>query len=173
MNSTLQNLYQSLETQRATYTNWVLAKPMENLNKAKGPGRWSAAQVVYHLSLVDHLVVHSLEKTLANKKNLPTAKIASKLRAILLSIALKLPIKFKTPKQLGEMPARINLPKVLESWQASREKMQELLQAFPDEFLTKQIFLHPRSGMLSLPQTLAFLLDHHQHHQGQLQKALA
>src|SRR5690606_13348970 len=110
---------------------------------------------------------------LLEKKILKPAKLGTKIRAMLLSIALKLPIKFKAPKVLGEMPARIDVPKVLETWQKTREKLKDILESFPEETLPQEIFFHPRAGKLTVRQTLSFLLDHHRHHQDQLKKALA
>ena len=141
---------------------------------APAPGQWSAAQVVHHLVLAETGINAYLQKKLASSEQLQRGGLRAKVRSWLLRLALRLPgFRFKTPPRAGIEPATDNLPPLPElrqQWQQVRRQLEQLLNEFPGRQLNHAIFKHPRSGMLTIGQTLDFMLDHVLHHQQQLRR---
>ena len=69
-----------------------------------------------------------------------------------------------------EVPA---LPELRTQWEATRRHLERLLNEYPGKLLSRAIFKHPRSGMLTIHQTLDFMLDHVLHHQKQVERIAA
>ena len=140
---------------------------------APGPGQWSAAQVVHHLVLAEAGITAYLQKKLAAQERLERGGVRAQLRAGLLRLALRLPgLRFKTPPRAGIEPAAQAppLPELRRQWSQIRRQLEQLLNEFPGTQLHHAIFKHPRSGMLTIGQTLNFMLDHVLHHQQQLRR---
>ena len=141
---------------------------------APGPGQWSAAQVVYHLVLAETGIMAYLQKKLAASEQLQRAGLGGQFRSGLLRLLLRLPgLRFKTPPRAGiePDPAQVPpLPELRRQWAQVRRQLEQLLNEFPGRQLNRAIFKHPRSGMLTIGQTLDFMLDHVLHHQQQMRR---
>lgn len=157
-------------------TNQLLAS-VEDLGEratvAPGPGQWSAAQVVQHLLVSETGIGQYIEKKLRDADKLGESGVAAFLKSRLLRLALRLPFtRFKVPRYLAELtPAEVPpLPELRAQWEATRRHLERLLNEYPGKLLSRAIFKHPRSGMLTIHQTLDFMLDHVLHHQKQVER---
>lgn len=142
-------------------------------HQSPGPGQWSAAQVVQHLLVAETGIAQYLEKKLQQTEDLEKAGIAHTLKSLLLRGLLRLPFtRFKAPKRLAELtPDEVDsLPELQTEWQSIRRRLEQLLNEYPSRLLDRAIFKHPRSGMLTIYQTLDFMLDHVLHHQRQVDR---
>ncbi|WP_048920118.1 DinB family protein [Rufibacter radiotolerans] len=173
MHPSLEPYYHQLEQQRQEFSAWVANSPTDKQEQSLGPGQWSAAQVLYHLAQVDQLVVGSLAKRIASEKPLRAYGWGTRFRGFLLNLFLKLPIKFKAPAAVQEVPDQVVVPQVIQQWQETREQLHRFLTAYQPEYLDKEVFFHPRSGMITLPQTLRFMVEHTEHHRRQMRRLLS
>ncbi len=128
---------------------------------------------MYHLAQVDLQVVTSLEKKLSSGKELKPLRWITRFRAFLLNLFLRLPLKFKAPPAVREVPDEVQILQVIQTWADTRKKLQGILSNLPGNQLQKEIFFHPRAGMLTLPQTLHFMKEHTSHHHRQLKRLLS
>lgn len=145
----------------------------EQSHQSPGPGQWSAAQVVQHLVLAETGIGQYLEKKVLQEEGLQKAGMGSFLKSKLLRVLLRLPFtRFKAPSFLAQMmPAQAPpLPELQAEWEAVRRRLERLLNEYPGKLLDRAIFKHPRSGMLTIYQTLDFMLDHVLHHQRQVER---
>lgn len=136
-----------------------------------GPGQWSAAQVVQHLLVAETGIGQYIEKKLHHSENLEKGSLAHMLKSLLLRSLLRLPFtRFKAPARLAELTLEQVAPlaQLHEEWQSVRRRLEQTLNEYPSTLLDRAIFKHPRSGMLTIYQTLDFMLDHVLHHQKQL-----
>lgn len=141
--------------------------------QSPGPGQWSAAQVVHHLIVAETGIGQYMEKKLLQSDSLAKAGFGSFLKSRLLRVLLRLPFtRFKVPGHLAKAtPAELPpLPEMQAEWAAVRRRLERLLNEFPGNLLNRAIFKHPRSGMLTIYQTLDFMLDHILHHQKQVER---
>ncbi|UOQ76872.1 DinB family protein [Hymenobacter sp. 5516J-16] len=145
----------------------------DKARQAPGPGQWSAVQVVQHLVVAETGIGQYMEKKLLQAEGLHKAGFASFLKSRLLRVLLRLPFtRFKAPAALAKLtPAEIPpLSELQAEWEAVRRRLERLLNEYPSNLLDRAIFKHPRSGMLTIYQTLDFMLDHVLHHQKQVER---
>lgn len=90
----------------------------------------------------------------------------------MLVIFLKLPLKFKAPKQVSKVPEQISLEELQTYYDKNSAAFKKILNDLPVELEDKFIFKHPRSGLLNIDQTLNFVREHYLHHERQLNALL-
>ena len=157
-------------------TNRLLASATdlgEQAYQTPGPGQWSAAQVVQHLVVSETGIGLYMEKKLLQAEGLQKAGIGSFLKSRLLRVMLRLPFtRFKAPSYLVKLtPEAVpTLPELRAEWEATRRRLERTLNEYPGKLLDRAIFKHPRSGMLTITQTMDFMLDHILHHQKQVER---
>jgi len=142
-------------------------------HQSPGPGQWSAAQVVQHLLVAEMGIGQYIDKKLHHAEDLEKAGLGQTFKSLLLRVLLRLPFtRFKAPAVLASItPAQVpSLPQLCEEWQAVRRRLEQTLNEYPSKLLKRAIFKHPRSGMLTIHQTLDFMLDHVLHHQHQVER---
>ncbi|WP_205503270.1 DinB family protein [Rufibacter psychrotolerans] len=173
MQHALQPLFDQLERQRLEFCAWVENVPRARQHQSPAPAQWSAAQVLYHLALVDKQVLTSLQKKLNSGKPLRPLRWQTRLKSFLLNLVLRLPLKLKAPAALPPVPADVSVEEVVREWQATRAQLRQVLANYPAEQLNREVFFHPRAGMLTMPQTLRFMAAHTEHHRPQLKRLLS
>ncbi|GAB2478040.1 hypothetical protein GCM10011375_19190 [Hymenobacter qilianensis] len=172
MNHRLNLRFEQLE--RAT--NQLLAQVEllgERASTSPGPGQWSAVQVVHHLLVSETGINQYIDKKLAQTEDLEEAGVGGFLRSTLLRVLLRLPfLRFAAPSKLkGLTPDEVPpLPMLRAEWESVRRKLERTLNEYPSKLLNRAIFKHPRSGMLTIYQTLDFMVDHVLHHQRQVSR---
>ncbi|WP_133273248.1 DinB family protein [Hymenobacter radiodurans] len=172
MNHRLNIRFEQLE--RAT--NQLLAQVEllgERASTSPGPGQWSAVQVVHHLLVAETGINQYIDKKLAQTEDLEEAGVGAFFRASLLRLLLRLPfLRFKSPSRLKALtPDEVPTLSVLQAeWETVRRHLERTLNEFPSKLLNRAIFKHPRSGMLTIYQTLDFMVDHVLHHQRQISR---
>ncbi|MBC3538132.1 DinB family protein [Rufibacter sediminis] len=173
MHTQLLSSFEKLEKQREEFSQWVEKAPPQAQHRQPSADQWSGAQLLYHLAKVDEMVVLGLEKRLASSKPLKSRKLGTRVRSFLLNLFLRLPIKFKAPAAVREVPEQVVIAEVIQNWKQTRHRLQAILSSFPEDQLQKEVFFHPRSGMITLPQTLRFIYEHHEHHRRQMHRLLS
>ena len=145
----------------------------ERAHTTPGPGQWSAAQVVHHLLAAEAGINQYLDKKLAETQEFEKAGWGAFFRSRLLRVLLRLPfLRFAAPPRIkalttDEVPS---LSVLRSEWEGVRRRLERTLNEYPSKLLGRAIFKHPRSGMLTIYQTLDFMVDHVLHHQRQLSR---
>ena len=95
------------------------------------------------------------------------------LKSTLLKLSLKLPIKYRAPKSIADsLPEEIEWNEFLLKWGDTRDEIYKFIEWLPKEAVDKNIFKHPRTGMMNITQTLRFIKDHFDHHVPQIKTQL-
>ena len=158
---------------RATLRLLALADALgPDAARQPAPGAWSAAQVVHHLLFIEGRMLKAIQSKLQDPGNLLNPSLFTRLRALLVRLALRLPgLRVKAPKGVATLTDANELPPLEQmktDWQALRRQWEQLLNEYPGPLLGRAIFPHPRSGMLNIYQLMDFLVDHLLHHQQQM-----
>jgi uncharacterized damage-inducible protein DinB len=172
MNHRLHLRFEQLEQATTRLLNSVAALG-DKAYQAPGANKWSAAQVVQHLVISESSIGQYLERKLLQEEGHQKAGIGTFLKSRLLRVLLRLPFtRFKAPSYLAKLMPETTPPlsDLQAEWEAVRRRMERLLNEFPGKLLSHAIFKHPRSGMLTIHQTLDFMLDHILHHQQQVER---
>ncbi|UOQ51158.1 DinB family protein [Hymenobacter cellulosivorans] len=172
MNHRLHIRFEQLEQ----VTNRLLASAQalgEKSHQSPGAGQWSAAQVVQHLLVSEIGIGQYINKKIQQEEGLRKTSFLTFVRSRVLRLALRLPfLRFKAPKYLAALTPETAppLPELRTEWERVRRQLEQTLNEFPSPLLNRDIFKHPRSGMLNIYQTLDFMVDHVLHHQKQLER---
>ncbi len=143
------------------------------LNEITTQGKWSIAQVMYHVYLAELMSLQYMKKKTSELTQLQKAGIREALKSLLLQVSLKLPIKYKAPKALAEkLPEHIDWNEFLLKWGDTRDETYKFINWLPAEALNKGVFRHPTTGLMRIDQTLDFFQAHFEHHVPQITSQL-
>lgn len=162
-----------LERSRIHLEQLLKGYPAEALNKTPPQGGWSPAEVLKHILDVESATLtYCVNKLQKHGTGLKAAGFRERRNALLLRLALWSPLRFRAPSALPEVKGPYNAETLLGQWAELRKRYQAFVAAFPPELRQAGLFRHPRAGMLTLDQTLAFLRAHLNRHSKQLKRAL-
>jgi uncharacterized damage-inducible protein DinB len=172
MSASLTEKYNDIEAVKSKFLKRVEGLTHEQLNKIPANGGWSAGQTLYHCAFAESGTILVINNNLAENKIHQKSDIGSVFRNIMLVIFLKLPLKFKAPKQVSKVPDTITIEELKKYFDKNSAAFKKILNDLPVELEDKFIFKHPRSGLFSITQTLNFVREHYLHHERQLDALL-
>lgn len=148
----------------------ALADVVESDKKYDQPkGSWSMAQVMHHLYLTEKGCLQYMSKKIAGLSNLGPSSVKSKVLLELLFVTYFFQLKFKAPDVVAH-PSNEHLDQLKDQWDATSQQFRKFLEENSGSIGNRAIFRHPFTGLLNLNETLRFLVDHFEHHQGQLKR---
>jgi len=162
--------FKRLESQRKELIS--LYDSLSNEQRSFNPesDSWNLLQVMRHIVTSERLSLAYIQRKISSKANIPKAGIGSWVRFLILQLALYLPIKFKTPKIAQVDEAQPDFDTMKSEWNQVRYGFQELIDSNDAETLAKEIYRHPRAGMLNMLQTVKFMETHISHHIKQIKR---
>ena len=148
--------------------------PDEHLNRAPGPGKWSALQCFHHVLQSETLSLKYIKKKLSFNPELKPRNLNTTFRTWLLVGYLRAPIKFKAPKGVSteNFPATSSFQVLADQYRKSRSELRDYIANLPDEIYQKEVYKHPFAGRLPVDEMLLFFKEHFNRHQKQAFKAL-
>lgn len=172
MSAKLTEKYDDIEVLKRKFLKKVTGLSNEQLNKIPTNGGWSAGQTLYHCAFAESGTILVINNNIATNNTNKKSDLGSVFRNILLVIFLKLPLKFKAPKQVSKVPEQISLKELQTYYDKNTADFKKILNDLPEELEDKFIFKHPRSGLFNIDQTLNFVREHYLHHERQLDALL-
>ena len=102
----------------------------------------------------------------------PVQTTRQRIKAGLMITLTSTPTRIKVPEAVpGIAPVEsLTLSELEARWTATRSRLQAQIAAFPADKARCNVFRHPVSGWMTLPQTLHFLSAHLTHHGYQLRR---
>jgi hypothetical protein len=165
--------FNKLEKQRVDFLNIYRQQNREKLRFRPDQNSWNMLQVMRHLVTAESLSLAYIRRKLRETESIPKVGIGAKSRAVLLKMALALPIKFKAPKVAEVTEDYPDFESTIEEWNNVRKEFKEILLKADEEIFHKTIYKHPRAGYLTLKQTVNFIEDHIRHHQKQVDRIMS
>jgi hypothetical protein len=173
MHSITRELLAYLDEQRSVLTSAFEAVPAEIRDRAPAPDRWSAASVVEHLAIVEARVSKALSQRFEETRTGLAA--STRVEAILPTIDYK---------RMYDRSSRVKAPEVaiptgldaVSAWTAlenSGAMLRALLVGGDGLELGPVTHPHPRFGVLSLYDWIAFLGAHEVRHAEQIREDTA
>jgi hypothetical protein len=174
MHPSYQTLLETLEQERRELFDLLQVRGDEELNRAPGPGKWSAIQVMHHLIISEELSLKYVRKKLSFKPELQKAGFSERFRRMLLKIYLGLPFKFKAPKGVNDdaLPAHVSFSETARRWDAIRLDLAGFLEGVSQDLFDKELYKHPAAGKMTLHGMLDFYLAHFRRHREQIIRTL-
>lgn len=172
MSAALTDKYNEVEAVKNKFLKKTGSLTHEQLNKVPANGGWSVGQTLYHCAFAESGTILVINKNLAEGKVVQKSDLSSVLRNISLVLFLKLPLKFKAPKQVSKVPESISLEEIQKYYDKNSAEFKKILNDLPAELEDKLIFNHPRAGLFNIGQALNFVREHYMHHERQLDALL-
>lgn len=171
MHPRIEEILACLDTHRAELRAAFDAVPAALRTARPAPDRWSAAEILEHVALVEHTVLQSCTRQLAAARaaglpaetdtssvigSLPPERIANRRRPVSAPDGL-------TPKGMDPEAAWADV-------EAVRARLREFIVSCDGLALGQVTFPHPFLGPLTLYQWLLFAAGHHARHADQLRE---
>ena len=170
MKQKTEEAFNRLEKQRHKLQSFYKEFSGEQLKFKPDPGSWSMVQVLRHLVTAESQSLKLMKRKISRADELASVNVQARGRALLLKIALALPLKFKAPKIAEVQEEAPDFEKLLNEWTQVRNDFHALLSETGDENYAKTVYQHPRAGYLTLKQAIEFMEDHIRHHQKQIER---
>ena len=172
MNSKLEHLYNSLESERAVLLDQLKNLSTEQLHYAP-EGKWSVSQILAHIITGEKLSVQYLNKKILGIDEIKNSGIVEELKMVILKLSQRLPFKFKAPRSIVEKtPSYPSLHDLISDWDQTRGELKVLLEKFRDDQIHKKVYRHVRAGLLNIQHALLFLREHIIHHTPQIERLI-
>lgn len=141
------------------------------INKSED-GKWSIGQICYHLYMSESGTLQYIQKRIKEGKVTKTTGFNNFFNNTLLAIALKVPIKYKAPKAVSEVPPKVDIKELMHAWEEQNEAFRDTIRNLPKSLADKEIFNHPIAGKFNIDQTINFIIEHYDHHLPQIKNLL-
>ncbi len=172
MNSRLQSLFDSIETQRRLLLSSLKELPSEKLNYHL-PSKWFINQIIAHLISAEQLSVRYISKKMLGIDQTTDTGVYEELKMILLQISQRVPLKYKAPKKVVENTLNeSDIHRLIEQWNLVRNDFRTILEKIEDHQINRGIYRHVRVGMINIQHAVKFFGEHVTHHVPQIKRLL-
>lgn len=146
----------------------------EKLAHKPSPERWSVYEIMQHLMATERASMRYLQKKLQDPNALPSAGIASSIRAALLRASLRSSQKHKAPAavSIDVFEEVASFAQLSGEWQAQRVELRDFLEKQPEIVFRKAAYKNPSAGRMTIENMLKFFLVHFQRHLKQINENL-
>ena len=144
-----------------------LSKAQANFKPA--PDRWSVAEIIEHLAIVEDLVIGRISQLLESSTTVQPQKVEDS-DTVLIAKVRDRSRKFQAPDPI--QPAGAPLSDSLERLAANRAKLVDLLNSAPSDFRQRSM-PHPVLGPLDAHQWLIAVAGHCGRHTQQIFETIA
>jgi hypothetical protein len=173
VNKKLQTVYDALQQQREAVLAQVKLADKSIFTHSPAPGKWSLSQILTHLMTAEKLSVGYMKKKVQAADHLKNAGLAEAFRLWTLTIAQRVPLKYKAPRVVTDnTPNDLPLDELIRQWDQVRDDLATLLANLDEKNLNKVIYRHPIAGRLSAHQAVVTLIEHFAHHKPQIERLL-
>lgn len=173
MNKKIEDKLNLLEDTRYKMLKVLSRVDMKKLDTPPAQGKWSVAQIIYHLNKAESNSVIYVGKKMHDLQNLKKTGLIEAFKLWLVKLAFVLPFKYKAPSVLGDMPGNVEYNTIVTEWGETRKRLKELVASLPEDMLSKNVFKQPTAGRLNIYQMLDFMQAHFNRHLKQVNKLIA
>jgi len=166
----LLRFFDGMEVERRTMLAELEGLPETTRTTAPQRGAWTVAQVITHLAIAEEGSLAYLRKKHEGGRHKPAA-LSSRWKLMLLNLAISLPIKYKAPTLVADVPAT-GYAEAKARWEAVRIAMRHTYGTLPEAHIGHELFKHPSLGRFSLMHGVRFMRRHVRRHHGQILRTM-
>lgn len=173
MNSRLQSLFDSLEKKKHEVLAAIQHVSDEDFSKRSDPDKWSISEILAHLQTSESLSTQYIIKKSQGLAEAENTTLKHDVLMVLVKISQRLPFKFRAPNVVTtNTPAYATKKELITHWDKTRQQIKELLEKFSEDQIKKQIYRHPRIGLINIQHGLIFFREHIIHHYPQVKRQI-
>lgn len=153
----------------------ALLTELDDLDEAQlifkpAPAVWSIIDVMQHLVLSEEQIHHFVAVKRDPQRTPKSQPWWTPLRMVVMELALRAPLKYKTPSASVNPRAGASYGELKARWLQTRAQHRQFLQDLPDSQRHLPIFPHPFFGWLNIGQTWRFIHQHSSRHRRQIKR---
>lgn len=156
----IQATWQAFEEGRMSLMTIASKLSPEEEKQRPSEHEWCVLELIQHLYLVDRSILKVIQNTNPEK----SPGILDWLKYLALLLAMEVPFKFKAPRSTRPREIPENASDLVQAWAETRAQWFDYLSSAPTSAFSNIVFAHPRSGSMTLDQTLTWLVRHQQRH---------
>jgi hypothetical protein len=160
--------FDRLEEQRSQFLVVLQGLTAEQLRFSPQPEAWNVVQVGHHVVLGEQGTAEAIKKHWGMRSG--KRRLHHRLGYLLLWTVLKTGLRVKNPVPEATPDADIDLGRLVESWEQTRQQLAEVLSEVNQRGLQNAAYKHPVGGPFTVEDALEFLVAHLDHHLRQLQR---
>ncbi len=165
----LQNKFDQLESISTELISRMEALDHSKLNRAIKKNKWSKAQHLEHIILVEKASVSYISKKIKYSDNAKNTGIKNVWRSSLIKLFFAMPfIKIKAPAIVADVPNESSIESIKMKWSEERKNLYKQLSLIDEQLVSKELFKHPIAGKMNIIQAMDFLKGHLNHHKKQI-----
>lgn len=169
MHPRISELIDYIDRQAVTLEAAYRAIPAEQRTARPAPDRWSAAEVVHHVAIVEQRLTKRLQSLAEEARALPPESDASSVFTIVDTHRIEIrATRFKT-SELGE-PRDTDASRVWSDFEAARRELKDVIRAADGLALNEVAAPHPALGPLTGYGWIAFAGAHAARHAAQIKE---
>ena len=169
MHPRISELIDYIDRQAVTLEAAYRAIPAERRTARPAPGRWSPAEVVHHVAIVEQRLTKRLQSLAEQARALPPETDASSVFTIVDTNRIEIrSTRFKT-SELGE-PRDTDASRVWSDFEAARRELKDVIRAADGLALDEVSAPHPALGPLTGYGWIAFAGAHAARHAAQIKE---
>jgi uncharacterized damage-inducible protein DinB len=175
MHPRLEEVLNYLDTERAALLEAVKLVPSELRNQSPGPDRWSVAEVLQHLVVIEKRIGMGMTKWISDARAAglgPEAETASVMGSLPLQLIADRTQRRTAPEEVrpsGEMDAASASAALAQT----REALRTAALSGDGLALSEVVQPHPALGPINIYQWLLFVGSHETRHTGQIKEIAA
>lgn len=165
-------LFQNVEQEKEQLFEKLNTVDTKKLNHKPNQDKWSIIQIIYHLYKSEQLSIIYIKRSVSKPDRVSRSGLLSKIRGLILVLALKTNYKFKAPQNVAKVPEFGDLETYSTKWSKVRIELQKIIEQAPEKILKSDIFNHPTIGKMNIYYAVKFIQTHFQHHKKQIESIL-
>ena len=169
MHPRTQEILDCLEREMQGLRAAVDAVPAERRNERPAPDRWSVAEVLEHLAMVETSVLKACSRQLAAAREAglpPESETSSIISLLPPQTVANRDVLIAAPERLR--PTGIDASHAWAQIESTRSRLKDFVRSGDGLALGQVSFPHPALGRLNLYQWLLFAAGHHTRHAAQI-----
>jgi uncharacterized damage-inducible protein DinB len=170
MHPRIEEVINYLDRERAALREAIERVPPDSRDKQPGPDRWSVAQVLQHLGLIEKRIGLGMTKWVKGARNEtlgPEQETSSVMNSLPLQLIIDRTQRRNAPEEVRP-PGDISAEAAWAELEAARETMRSAFLSGDGIALSKVIQPHPVLGPINLYQWMLFVGSHEERHTAQI-----
>lgn len=169
MTTRLQHLFDALEKEHQQILSAIEVLTDEEFRTRTNPSKWSVSEILAHLQTSEQLSTQYIIKKYQGINDYQNTSFLHDMLMVFVQASQRLPFKFRAPKVVASnTPAYETKQQLIENWSKTSALMKEMLDKFDEQQLKKQIYRHPRIGLINIQHAVMFFREHMIHHRPQV-----
>jgi uncharacterized damage-inducible protein DinB len=170
MHPRIEEVINYLDRERAALSEAIERVPTDSRDKQPGPDRWSVAQVLQHLGLIEKRVGLGMRKWVTDAGNTavgPEKETSSVMNSLPLQLIADRSLRRNAPEEVRP-PGDIDAKTAWAELESARETLRSAFLDGDGLALSEVVQPHPVFGPINLYQWMLFVGSHEERHTAQI-----